>query len=82
MTVQPVVVEADGVQYHVPALDKKREIEILAEFGIETMRFGGSQIWRAADECVAQIRRRLQKLDLTRPEYAHEDIADLDVALR
>jgi DNA helicase II / ATP-dependent DNA helicase PcrA len=75
---QKLVVEADGVQYHVPALDKKRDIEILAEFGIETMRFGGSQIWRAADECVAQIKRRLQKLDLTRPEYAHEDIADLD----
>ena len=60
---QKIVVEADGVQYHVPSLDKKRDEEILDNFGIETIRFGGSQIWRDADGCVDQI-KRLQKLKL------------------
>lgn len=75
-----LVVEADGVQYHVPALDKKRDEEILENFEIETIRFGGSQIWRDAEACVTQIKRRLQKLDAGRPNYAHEDLDDLDAS--
>ena len=75
---QMLVVEADGVQYHVPAKDKKRDKEILEEFGIDTIRFGGSQIWRDADGCVVQIKRRLQGLDTARPNYAYEDLDDLD----
>ncbi len=38
-----LVVEADGVQYHVPAKDKKRDKEIFEEFGIDTIRFGGAK---------------------------------------
>ena len=52
------------MQYHVPAKDKKRDKEILEKFGIDTIRFGGSQIWRDADGCVVQIKRRLQGLTL------------------
>ena len=77
---QKIVVEADGVQYHVPSLDKKRDEEILDNFGIETIRFGGSQIWRDADACVAQIKRRLQKLEAGRPNYAYEDLDNLDAS--
>lgn len=75
---QKLVVEADGVQYHVPALDKRRDEEILREFGLDTIRFGGSQIWRDADGCVRQIKKRLQNLQPAAPNHAYEDIDSLD----
>ena len=43
-----LIVEADGFEYHSAEKDLKRDIAIKEKYGVETLRFGGSRIYRDA----------------------------------
>ena len=73
-----IIVEADGVRYHVAALDQERDRRILKDHGLRTLRFGGSKILRSPDKCVEEISAALKDEKTNLSESAYEDFEQLD----
>ena len=73
-----LIVEADGAQYHIPEKDEERDKAIYEEYGIETLRFGGSEIIVNLEDCISRVKERLQSIETFRKQYGFEDLERLD----
>jgi len=75
-----LIVEADGVRYHVPERDARRDAEIKKEFGLSTLRLAGSEIYGSPEECIKKIKDALNDTPVKRFNYKFEDFEALDVS--
>lgn len=73
-----IVVEADGKAFHDPDADAIRDRRIKSEYGLPTLRFSGSQIYRNVNGCVDDIQTVLSGELANVPNYADEGMAQLD----
>ena len=73
-----LIVEADGLKYHVPAKDAKRDKDIKNDFKLKTIRFGGSLIHRNAPHCVKKIKETLDNISTNTKNIGFEDFDQLD----
>ena len=73
-----VVVEADGFAYHTPSTDQKRDKAIKTNYDLDTLRFGGSKIYKYADQCVEEIYEYLHDTKRKVFNFSLEDQGDLD----
>ena len=73
-----LVVEADGKQYHVPERDQVRDKAVKESLGLDTMRFGGSQLVRNPKSCVQQIKDYFESIRPVTRVFEKEDEDKLD----
>ncbi len=77
-----LIVEADGAGFHDPDLDRVRDERIRERYGLDTLRFTGSEIHADAPGCAARIARTLE-VGLRNSElYAFEGREVLDASQR
>jgi superfamily I DNA/RNA helicase/very-short-patch-repair endonuclease len=77
-----LVVEADGAAFHDPENDRIRDQRIKDEYGLETVRFSGSDIFANAENCAKQVQRILEGAASHSVEYAFEGLDFLDPSQR
>jgi len=73
-----VVVEADGFAYHTPSVDQKRDTAIKVNHGLDTLRFGGSKIYKYTDQCIEEIFQYLNEAKKNKIRFIFEDQDELD----
>jgi DNA helicase II / ATP-dependent DNA helicase PcrA len=73
-----LIVEADGFEYHSAEKDLKRDIAIKEKYGVETLRFGGSRIYRDAQSCVEEIQSYFENKIKKTKTFQYESKEKLD----
>ena len=73
-----VVVEADGKEFHDSDFDALRDRRIKSEYGLDTLRFSGSEIFRNVGKCVDRIQHVMTGMVNNPSAYPDEGLAQLD----